>query len=157
MFSGTTTCGELCQPAASGISRAMAPGLTHLLISARCLFLASRLTVGMTNGTGAARRADGAEEVGPGEPPVALDPRARAAPGPDAGQRALLADARFILKPDFNRPAGKLRRDRGARQLGEVFLKASCASRSVCGCIGRTEMLLKSSFFRSLPTLRSCR
>src|SRR6202035_902414 len=38
-------------------------------------------------GTGAARRADGAEEVGPGEPPVALDPRARAAPGPDAGQR----------------------------------------------------------------------
>jgi hypothetical protein len=37
----------------------------------------------------------------------------------------LLADAGLILKPDFNRPAGKLRRDRGARQLGEVFLKAS--------------------------------
>src|SRR3984893_17309988 len=49
MFSGTTTCGELCQPAASRISRAMAPGLTHLLISARCLFMASMLTVGMTN------------------------------------------------------------------------------------------------------------
>ena len=96
-------------------------------------------------GAGTARRADGAEQVGPGEPPVALDPRARAAPGPDAGQRALLADPRLILKPDFNRPAGKLRRDRGACQLGEVFLKASCASRSVCGCIGRTEMLLKSN------------
>src|ERR1700704_513221 len=79
-------------------------------------------------GTGAARRADGAEEVGPGEPPVALDPRARAAPGPDAGPRALLADARFIPKPDFNRPAGKLRRGRGAGQLGEVFLKASWGS-----------------------------
>jgi hypothetical protein len=49
MFSGTTTCGELCQPAASRISRAMAPGLTHLLISVRCLFMASMLTVGMTN------------------------------------------------------------------------------------------------------------
>jgi hypothetical protein len=45
----------------------------------------------------------------------------------------LLADAGFILKPDFNRPAGKLRRDRGACQLGEVFLKASCAARSLCG------------------------
>ena len=45
------------------------------------------------------------------KPPVALDPRTRAAPGPDAGQRALLADAGFILKPDFDRPAGKLRRD----------------------------------------------
>ena len=34
---------------ASRISRAMAPGLTHLLISVRCLFMASMLTVGMTN------------------------------------------------------------------------------------------------------------
>src|ERR1700730_16962570 len=151
MFSGTTTCGELCQPAASRISdgaRADASAdfsqvFVHGL-DADCRH--------DQRGTGAARRADGAEEVGPGEPPVALDPRARAAPGPDAGQRALMADAGFILKPDFNRPAGKLRRDRGARQLGDVFLKASCASRSVCGCIGRTEMLLKSSFFRSLPT-----
>src|SRR3982074_3501598 len=49
MFSGTTTCGELCQPAASRISRAMAPGLTHLLISARCLFMAARLTGGRTS------------------------------------------------------------------------------------------------------------
>src|SRR6266576_1239793 len=156
MFSGTTTCcGELCQPAASQSDGARADASADFSqvfvhgLDADCRH--------DQRGTGAARRADGAEEVGPGEPPVALDPRARAAPGPDAGQRALLADPRFILKPDFNRPAGKLRRDRGACQLGEVFLKASCASRSVCGCIGRTEMLLKSSFFRSLPTLRSCR
>src|ERR1700747_76757 len=133
MLSGTTRRGEPCQPALSRISRAMAP-----------------------SGAGAARRADGAEQVGPGEPPVALDPRTRAALGPDAGQRALLANAGFILKPDFDRPAGKLPRDRGAGQPGEVFLKASCASRSLCGCRGRTDMLLKFSFFSSLPTLRLC-
>jgi hypothetical protein len=72
-------------------------------------------------GAGAARRADGAEQVGPGEPPVALDPRTRATLSPDAGQRALLANAGFILKPDFDRPAGKLRWDCGPRQPGEVL------------------------------------
>jgi hypothetical protein len=104
-------------------------------------------------GAGAACRADGAEQVGPGEPPVAPDMRTRAALGPDAGQRALLANTGFILKPDFDRPAGKLLRDCGAGQFSEVFLKASCASRSLCGCTGRTDMLLKFSFFSSLPTL----
>ena len=57
-------------------------------------------------GAGAARRADGAEQGGPGEPPVARDPRTRAALGPDAGPRALLANAGFLRKPDFARPAG---------------------------------------------------
>jgi len=33
----------------------------------------------------------------------------------------LLANAGFILKPDFDRPAGKLRWDCGARQPGEVY------------------------------------
>ena len=66
-------------------------------------------------GAGAARRADGAEQVSPGKPPIAPDARTRAALGPDAGQRALLANAGFILKPDFDRPAGKLLRDCGAR------------------------------------------
>jgi hypothetical protein len=131
----------------------MAPRLTHWLISARCLFMASTLTVGMTNGAGAAFRTDGAKQISPGKPPIAPDARTRAALGPNAGQRALLADAGFILKPDFDRPAGKLLRDCGARQQGEVFL----ASRSLCGCRGRTDMLLKFSFFKSLPTLRSCR
>src|SRR3977135_4393034 len=130
MLSGTMSCGELCQPAPSRISRAMALTLTHWLISARCFDADCRHDQG---GAGAPRRADGAEQVGPSKPPVAADPRTRAAFGPDAGQRALLADPRFILKPDFNRPAGKLRRDCGACQLGEVFLKASCASRSLCG------------------------
>ena len=48
MLSGTMSCGELCQPAPSRIRRAMALTLTHWLISARCLFMASMLTVGMT-------------------------------------------------------------------------------------------------------------
>jgi hypothetical protein len=162
MLSGTMSCGELCQPAPSRIRRAMALTLTHWLISARCLFMASIHGLDADcrhdqGGAGAARRADGAEQVSPGKPPVALDPRTRAALGPDAGQRALLADAGFILKPDFDRPAGKLPRDCGAGQPGEVFLKAACASRSLCGCTGRPDMLLKFSFFSSLPTLRSCR
>ena len=75
-------------------------------------------------GAGAARRADGAEQVGPGEPsepPVALDPRTRAALGPDAGQRALLANAGFILKPNLDRPAGKLPRDRGAASPAKFY------------------------------------
>jgi hypothetical protein len=33
----------------------------------------------------------------------------------------LLADSRFILKPDFDRPAGKLLRDCVTRQLGKVW------------------------------------
>jgi len=69
-------------------------------------------------------RADGAEQVGPGEPPVAPDARTRAALGPDAGQRALLANAGFILEPDFDRPVGKLPAGLRARQLSEVFLKS---------------------------------
>src|SRR3981081_2726354 len=67
-----------------------------------------------------------------------------------------LSNAGFILKPDFDRPAGKLPRDRGAGQPGEVFFKSLLPSRSLCGCRGRTDMLLKFSFFSSLPTLRSC-
>jgi len=57
---------------------------------------------------GATGRTDGAKQVRPGEPPVALDPQARALLGPDAGQRALLADAvdrlrrSNILEPDFD-------------------------------------------------------
>ncbi len=63
---------------------------------------------------------DGAEQVGPGEPRVAPDGRTRAALGPDSGQRALLANTGFILKPDFDRPVGKRLRDCGARRLSEV-------------------------------------
>ena len=49
------------------------------------------------NGAGAARRADGAEQVSQGEPPVVLAPWTRAAFGPDAGERAVLSGPRFIF------------------------------------------------------------
>src|ERR1700730_6561922 len=49
MLAGTTRRGEPCQPALSRTGRAMAPRLTDWLISARCWFRASMLTLGMTN------------------------------------------------------------------------------------------------------------
>ena len=70
-------------------------------------------------------RADGTKQVSPGKPPVALDPRSRAAFGPDATYRALLADAGFILEPDFDCPPDMPLWDRGAGQFSEVFLKVS--------------------------------
>ncbi len=89
----------------------------------------------------AALRTGGAKQVGP---IVALVVR-RAGPcatlGPDAGQRALLADPGLILEPDFDRLAfgavGDLRRD----CRGEVFLNVSWASSSACGWRGLTDSL----------------
>src|SRR5882672_11341155 len=86
-------------------------------------------------------RTGGAKQVGP---IVALVVR-RAGPcatlGPDAGQRALLADPGLILEPDFDRLAfgavGDLRRD----CRGEVFLNICWASPSACGWRGLTDSL----------------
>jgi hypothetical protein len=49
MLAGMISFGERCQPAPSMISKAIAPALTHVLISAKYLFIASTLTVGSTN------------------------------------------------------------------------------------------------------------
>ena len=59
-------------------------------------------------GAGAAGRADGTEQIRPVEAPVAQRARAGAAPGPDAGQRALLANPCLVLEPDFNRLASRM-------------------------------------------------
>lgn len=81
----------------------------------------------------AAFRADGAEDVGPFVALIAR--RAGSGPtlGPDAGQRALLADPRFILEPYLD----GLFLGAGGESLfnrrGEVFLKSSWAASSVCG------------------------
>lgn len=48
-------------------------------------------------------RADSAEEIDPGEALIARGTRAAAAPSPSAGERALLADPCFILKPDLDK------------------------------------------------------
>jgi hypothetical protein len=81
------------------------------------------------------------EQVGPVVASVVRRAGPRSALGPDAGQRALLADPGFILEPDFDRLAfgavGELRRD----CRGEVFLNASWASSSACGWRGLTDSL----------------
>ena len=69
----------------------------------------------------AARRADRAENVGPLIAGVAGRARSGAAPGPDAGQGALLTHAGFILEPDFKRLVPCPLRDRGGYRFGEVF------------------------------------
>lgn len=86
-----------------------------------------------------ARRADGAEQIGPLVAPVARRARAGSAPGPDAGQGALLADAGFVLEPDFQRLVPGMLRQSLEDRRGEVFLKASWACGSLRGCRGRTE------------------
>ena len=52
------------------------------------------------------------------------------APGPAAGDLVLLADARFILKPQLYFGAGRERLADFRHTGREVFLKASIASRS---------------------------
>jgi hypothetical protein len=58
---------------------------------------------------------------------------AGAAQRPLIRQRALLADAGFILEPDLDRLARRLRRDDLGYAGAEVFLKASCAAPSFFG------------------------
>src|SRR3979490_2482642 len=80
-----------------------------------------------------------AEQVGPVVALVVRRAGPRSTLGPDASQRALLADPCLILEPDFDRLAfgaiGDLRRD----CRGEVFLNVSWASSSACGWRGLTD------------------
>ena len=82
-----------------------------------------------------------AEQVGPVVALVVRRAGPRSTLGPDAGQRALLADPGLILEPDFDRLAfgavGDLRRD----CRGEVFLNVSWASSSAFGWRGLTDNL----------------
>ena len=79
------------------------------------------------------RRANGTEQIGPGEAAITLDARAGSPFGPDAGQRVLLADARFILEPNFDGPAGKRLWDRGVGEGSEIFLRNNHAGEgSLC-------------------------
>src|SRR5258708_3348504 len=82
--------------------------------------------------TNATLRAGGAKQISPGKAAIFLYTWTRAAPGPDPGYRALLTNPGFILEPDLERAVeGAFRRERGAEQRGEVFLKASCAASSL--------------------------
>src|SRR5579859_1868322 len=78
-------------------------------------------------GADAAGGTDGPEQVGPLVALVAGGARPAAALGPDAGQRALLADAGLVLPPDFDRLVARRLGDGGRDQIGEVFLCAAWA------------------------------
>jgi hypothetical protein len=89
-------------------------------------------------------RTDGGEDVQALEPALLRRPRPRAFVRPDRRQRALLAEAGFILEPDFDLLAGlpglDFRDDRGG-----FFLNASCAAGSASGCWGRGRSTEKPS------------
>jgi hypothetical protein len=83
--------------------------------------------------------ADRAENIGPFIALIARCAPARPAFGPHSRQRALLADASFVLKPDFEGFGLGLLGKAFGDELGEVFLKVSWASGSLFGCCGRTD------------------
>lgn len=81
------------------------------------------MRVGMRHdqcGSGPALWADGTEDAGPNVAGVAQGARAAATCSPDAGQRALLADPRFILEPYFEGFAPGVVRKGGSYRRGEV-------------------------------------
>ena len=117
-----------------------------------------RLGVGLgqdERGAEIARGTDRAEQIGPIVALIARRAWPAAALGPDAGQRPLLADARFVLPPQFDRLALRMRRDAGRDQIGEVFLCASWAAPSCSGQCGRTDMRRKPRRRSRSPTDRS--
>ena len=118
-----------------------------------------RLDVGAgehEGGPDAPRGAYRTEQIGRGAALIPVCAGTAALVGPDIGQASLLANARFILPPEFNGLAFGLFREGCCDQIGEVFLCASPAPASCAGCRGRTETLEKPSRTKSLPTVRSC-
>src|SRR5215204_2640786 len=92
MFFGTTRRPVVCQPARSRRSTAWAPRRTRLEISTRWSCIASLSGHGERR-AGAARRADGAEQVGAFVALIGGLAWARAAPRPLPHEAVLLADA----------------------------------------------------------------
>ena len=116
------------------------------------------LGVGEGHGEGradAARRADGAEQIGALVALVGRLPGPGAAPGPLADETVLLADASLVLEPHLDRLAlcnvGEMRLQRRRK----VFLNAAMVSAFWPGWRGRALMCEKPSCFRSLPIVRS--
>src|SRR6202049_3894559 len=102
--------------------------------------MVSAFAAGMTR-PAATRRTGRAEQVGPVVALVVRRAGPRSTLGPDASQRALLADPGLILEPDFDRLAFGAVRDLRRDCRGEVFLNVSWASSSACGWRGLTDSL----------------
>ena len=81
-------------------------------------------------GANASCRAHRAEQIRPFVSLIAWRGRSAATLSPDAGQATLLANPRFVLPPQLDRLTLRAGRNRGGRQVGEVFLCASCAAAS---------------------------
>ena len=119
-----------------------------------------RLAVGVGHGerrAGAARRADGAEQVGAFVALIGGLAWARAAPRPLPHEAVLLADAGFVLEPDLDRLAFRQAGAVSVQRRGEVFLKAATVSSSLAGWRGRALTCEKPSCSRILPIVRSWR
>src|SRR4051794_41537846 len=99
-----------------------------------------RLAVGVGHGerrAGAARRADGAEQVGAFVALIGGLAWARAAPRPLPHEAVLLADAGFVLEPDLDRLAPRQAGAGRGQRPGGGFFKAAPGSSSLAGLGGR--------------------
>lgn len=76
----------------------------------------------------------------------------RAAPGPLPHGSVLLADAGFILEPQFNLRAWWQVTKVHLQRAGPVFLNSSIIWTSCAGCCGRALTCEKSSLCSSFPT-----
>jgi len=93
-------------------------------------------SVGVRQGecrSGPASRTDGPKKIGVLIALVCRLARSRPASGPLADEAVLLADARFVLEPDFERRCFWQISEMGVQRPREVFLKAAMVSASCPG------------------------
>lgn len=107
--------------------------------------------VGIGGGHGERRadacRADCPEQIGALVALIGRLARPGSAPGLLLDQAVLLADAGFVLEPEFDRLA--------LRQMGEMGLQVTAMHASCAGWCGRTLLWKKPTCFRSFPIVRS--
>jgi hypothetical protein len=150
---GTLSLAVVCHPARSSNSTAWAPSadVAGDLVEVKLHGLG--VGVGQRKrGADPARGKNGAEEIGAFVALVGGLAGPRSAPRPLPYEAVLLADARFVLKPDFDRRGRRQAIDVSAQGAREVFLDASTIAASCAGWRGRALMWEKPSFLSSFPT-----
>ena len=88
-------------------------------------------------GPDAARGTNGAEQIGALVALIGGLARPRSSPGPLPHEAVLLADAGFVLEPDFDRRRCRQAVEMGAQRARKVFLNASTIRPSWAGWRGR--------------------